>query len=142
MSASRDFTCLEDFMKTQTLVVGLAAINLVLLLLTAAQAMSREDVSPILRAHEIELVADRGLVRSRLEIKPGSGVVLLQLFDQKGIIKVKLGAGEDGSGMFLADETQNSGVQIIARQSGTSETPKTTSITLTGKNGQQRIVAP
>jgi hypothetical protein len=44
--------------------------------------------------------------------------------------------------MFLADETQNSGVQIIARQSGTSETPKTTSITLTGKNGQQRIVTP
>lgn len=42
---------------------------------------------------------------TRLEIKPGSGVVLLQLFDQKGIIKVKLGAGEDGSGMFLADET-------------------------------------
>jgi hypothetical protein len=129
-------------MKTQTLVVGLSAINLVLLVLTAAQAMSREDVSPILRAHEIELVDDHGLVRSRLEIKPGSGVVLLQLFDQKGIIKVKLGAGEDGSGMFLADETQNSGVQIIARQSGTSETPKTTSITLTGKNGQQRIVAP
>ena len=131
-------------MKTQTLVVGLTAINLVLLLLTAAQAMSREDVSPILRAHEIELVDDHGLVRSRLEIKR-SGVVLLQLFDQKGIIKVKLGAGEDGSGMFLADETQNSGVQIIARQTGTSdtsETPQTTSITLTGKNGQRRIVTP
>ena len=129
-------------MKIQRLVVGLTAVNLVLLLLTAAQAMSREDVSPILRAHEIELVDDHGQVRSRLEVKPGSGVVLLQLFDQKGIIKVKLGAGEDGSGMFLADETQNSGVQIIARQTGTSEKPKTTSITLTGKNGQQRIVTP
>jgi hypothetical protein len=129
-------------MKTQTLVVGLIAINLVLLLLTTAQAMSRQDVSPILRAHEIELVDDHGLVRSRLEIKSGSGVVLLQLVDQKGIIKVKLGAGEDGSGMFLADETQNSGVQIIARRTGTSETLQTTSITLTGKNGQQRIVTP
>jgi hypothetical protein len=129
-------------MKTQTLVVGLIAINLVLLFLTAAQAMSRQDVSPILRAHEIELVDDHGQIRSRLEVKPGSGLVLLQPFDQKGIINVKLGAGEDGSGMFLADETQNSGVQIIARQSGTSETPKTISITLTGKNGQQRIVAP
>jgi hypothetical protein len=129
-------------MKTQRLVVGLTAVNLVLLLLTAAQAMSREDVSPILRAHEIELVDDHGQIRSRLEVKPGSGVVLLQLFDQKGVLKVKLGAGEDGSGMFLADETQNSGVQIIASQAGTSETPKTTSITLRGKNSQQRIVTP
>lgn len=86
-------------------------------------------------------MAGRGQVRSRLELKPG-GEVLLQLFDQKGIIKVKLGAGEDGSGLFLADETTQSGVQIIARQTGTPERPKTTSITLTGKSGQQGVVTP
>ena len=130
-------------MKRQRLVVGLTAVNLVLLILAASQArsMSREVVTPILRTHMLELVDDHGQVRSRLEVKPG-GEVLLQLFDQKGIIKVKLGAGEDGSGMFLADETTQSGVQIIARQTGTSEKPKTTSITLTGPNGQQRIITP
>src|SRR2546425_9443969 len=130
-------------MKIQRLVVPLTLVNLVVLLLTAAQAgsISREVATPILRAHAIELVDDRGQVRSRLEVKPG-GEVVLQLFDQKGIIKVKLGAGEDGSGLFLADETTQSGVQIIARQTGTSEKPKTTSITLTGKSGQPRLITP
>lgn len=130
-------------MKAERLVAALTVVNLALLLLAAAQAgsMSREVATPILRAHVLELVDDRGQVRSRLEVKPG-GEVLLQLFDQKGIIKVKLGAGEAGSGLFLADETTQSGVQIIARQTGTPEKPKTTSITLMGKNGQQRIITP
>jgi len=130
-------------MNIQRLVVALTVANLLLLLLTATQAgsMSREVATPILRAHLLELVDDHGQVRSRLEVKPG-GEVLLQLFDQKGIIKVKLGAGESGSGMFLADETTQSGVQIIASQNGTAETPKTTGITMTSKNGQQRVITP
>jgi len=76
-------------------------VNLVFLLLTVAQARStsKEVVAPILRAQALELVDDHGQVRSRLEVKPG--------------------AGEDGSGMFLADETTQSGVQIIARQTST-----------------------
>ena len=68
-------------------------------------------------------------------MKPG-GEVLHQLFDQKGVIKVKLGAGEEGSELFLADETTQTGVQILARQTSTSERPKTTSITLTSKAGE------
>ena len=103
--------------------------------------MSREVVPPILRAHALELVDERGVVRSRLEVKPG-GEILLQLFDQKGVIKVKLGAGEEGSGLFLAHETTLTGVQILARQTSTSERPKTTSITLTSKAGERRIIAP
>ena len=130
-------------MKIQRLAVALTVANLVLLLLTVTQAgsISRDVVTPTLRTQVLELVDDSGQIRSRLEVKPG-GEVLLQLFDQKGIIKVKLGAGEEGSGMFLADETTQSGVQTVARQSGTSERPKTTSITLTGKNGQQRTITP
>jgi len=44
--------------------------------------------------------------------------------------------------MFLADETTQSGVQIIASQNGTAEMTKTTGITMTSKNGQQRVITP
>ena len=130
-------------MKGQRVVAALTVVNLALLVFagTRAGSQSREAVPPVLRARVFELVDDRGVLRSRLEVKPG-GDVLLQLFDQKGVIKVKLGAGEGGSGMFLADETTQSGVQIIARQTGTPEQPKTTGITLTGKAGEQRTIAP
>lgn len=80
-------------MKIQRLVVALTALNVVLLLLTAAQAASTSGKA----------------------VTPG---------------------------LWLADETTQSGVQIIARQSGSPDRPTTTSITLTGKNGQRRIVAP
>jgi len=130
-------------MKIQRLAVALTVANLVLLLLTVTQAgsISRDVVTPTLRTQVLELVDDSGQIRSRLEVKAG-GEVSLQLFDQKGIIKVKLGAGESGSGMFLADETTQSGVQIIASQNGTAEMTKTTGITMTSKNGQQRVITP
>ena len=130
-------------MKIQRLAAALTVANLVLLLLTVTQAgsISRDVVTPTLRTQVVELVDDSGQIRSRLEVKAG-GEVALQLFDQKGIIKVKLGAGESGSGMFLADETTQSGVQIIASQNGTAEMTKTTGITMTSKNGQQRVITP
>jgi hypothetical protein len=130
-------------MKSQTLVVALTIVNLVVLVLNATHVRSapNEVVVPMLRGRALELVDDRGLVRSRMEIKPG-GSVVLQLFDQKGVIKVKLDAGEDGSGLFLADETTQSGVQIIARQAGTTDRPQTTGITMTGKAAAPRVIAP
>jgi hypothetical protein len=130
-------------MTTQRFGIALVALNLVALLLVAAQTRptTAQPAATVLRAQALELVDERGVVRSRLEVKPG-GEVLLQLFDQKGVIKVKLGAGETGSGMFLADETTQSGVQIIARQTPLADRPQTTSVTLTGKNGATRVIAP
>jgi hypothetical protein len=123
--------------------VVLLALNTMLLLPIAVLTgfPKAEPVAPILRTRALELVDDHEVVRSRLEVKPG-GEVVLQLFDQKGTIRVQLGAGETGSGLLLTDETTDSGVPIIARQNGTSERSKTTSITLTGKNGQERTIAP
>ena len=66
-------------MKTQRLAIALTAINLVLLLLTTMRTgrARAQTVEPILRGRALELVGDRGVIRSRLEVKP-DGTVLLQ----------------------------------------------------------------
>jgi hypothetical protein len=130
-------------MKMQRLAIALTAINLVLLLLTAARAAGTAEltVSPVLRGRVLELVDDRGRVRSRLNVER-SGEVVLRLLDQNGTIRVKLGAGEDGSGLLLADEATEPAIHMIARRTGTSKRATTTSITLRGTNGQQRVIRP
>jgi hypothetical protein len=72
----------------------------------------------------------------------GSGMMELDIFDRNGINRIKLGAGEDGSGLLLIDDARQPAVQIIARQTGTAEKPNTTGITLWGKDGQQRVIRP
>jgi len=127
----------------QRLALALTAINAVLLLLTVGQAAltTAQTVTPVLRGRALELVDDRGQVRSRLDVE-SDGEVVFRLIDRTGTIRVKLGAGEGGSGLLLLDETTNPGVQIIARRTGTAERPTTTSVTLTGANGQRRVIRP
>jgi hypothetical protein len=130
-------------MKLQRLAITLTVLNLVLLFLIAAQAGSTtsQAVAPILRGRVLELVDDRGQVRSRLNVEP-TGEVVLRLLDRNGTIRVKLGAGEDGSGLVLADEATEPAIHIVARRAGTSKRPNTTSITLKGADGQQRVIRP
>ncbi len=125
-------------MKSQRLAITLTAVSLVFLLLAAALTgrTAAQTVPPIVRARALELVDDRGQVRSRLNVEP-AGELVLRLIDQKGTIRVKLGAGEDGSGLLLADEATEPAIHMIARRTGTSERPTTTSITLKGVEGQQ-----
>src|SRR5262245_16082043 len=128
---------------TQRLAIALTAINLVLLVLAGAQGLSASSraVAPVLRGHVIELVDDRGQVRSRLNVEE-SGEVVLRLLDEKGTIRVKLGAGENGSGLLLADEATEPGVHLLARRTATTERPTTTSITLRGADGRERVLKP
>ena len=129
-------------MKMQRFATALTMINLVLLLLIArAGNTTTQEVTPTLRGRALELVDDRGQIRSRLNVE-SSGEVVLRLLDQNGTIRVKLGAGDGGSGLLLADEETEPGVHIIARRAGTSERPTTTSITLRGAEGQERVITP
>src|SRR5687767_14779058 len=109
-------------MKLQRLAITLTVLNLVLLFLIVTQARptTAQAVAPILRGHVLELVDDRGQVRSRLNVEP-TGEVVLRLLDQNGTIRVKLGAGEDGSGLVLADEATEPAIHIVARRAGTSK---------------------
>jgi hypothetical protein len=129
-------------MKMQRFVVALLVMNLVLLalLFTRQRASAAQAIEPVLRARTLELVDARGRVRSRLNVEP-DGEVVFRLFDQTGTIRVKLGAGEGGSGLVLNDETTEPGVHIVARRAPVAER-KTTSITLTGAGERQRVITP
>jgi hypothetical protein len=87
----------------QRIAIGLTLVNL-LLLLTGGQPerITAQSVTPVLRGRALELVDDRGQVRSRLNVE-ANGEVVLRLLDKNGTIRVKLGAGEGGSGLVRHD---------------------------------------
>lgn len=144
-------------MKSEGLAVGLTALNLVVLLfglgwgprnatVVAAtppqvRPSSAAEVVPVLRGRALELVDEAGQVRSRINVEQ-DGEVVLRLIDRKGTIRVKLGAGESGSGLLLLDEATEPAVHVIARRTGTPERPTTTSVTLRGAAGEQRVLKP
>jgi hypothetical protein len=130
-------------MKMHRFALVLLVMNFVLVALffVRQRASAAQAVEPILRARTLELVDGRGRVRSRLNIESG-GEVVFRLFDQTGTIRVKLGAGKDGSGLVLNDETTEPAVHIVARRAAIPGRPKTTSITLTGADGRQQVIAP
>jgi hypothetical protein len=130
-------------MRMQRLALGLLVVNLVFMALvfTRQRASAAQAIEPVLRARTLELVDRQGRVRSRLNVEAG-GEVVFRLFDQTGTIRVKLGAGESGSGLVLNDEATEPGVHIVARRNPIPGRPKTTSITLTGAGGRERVIAP
>jgi hypothetical protein len=128
-------------MKTQRLAMMLGVLNLILLLAAGLTGRaSSQTVEPVLRGRSLELVGDDGTIRTRLEVKP-DGTVLLQLFDQNGIIRVKLGAGEHGSGLLLSDESNETGIQMIASRNPPADQPATTRIRLSNARGA-RLITP
>lgn len=129
--------------KTQRLAVVLAVVNLVVLVVALTHhesARARGDV-PILRGRGLELVDAAGQVRAQFNVEP-DGEAVFRMRDANGTIRVKLGAGNAGSGLLLIDETTEAGVQIIARRAPTPTRQTTTSIKLTGSDGQRRVITP
>lgn len=129
--------------KTQRLAVVVTVVNLVLLLAVPGQgrvAVAQGD-APMLRGQGLELVDAAGQVRAQFSIEP-DGKVLFRMRDSAGTIRVKLGAGDHGSGLLLLDEATEPGIQIIARRSATPTRLATTGISLTGADGQRRTIAP
>lgn len=134
-------------MKVQRLAIVITVVNLMLLVLTVMQTKSTtaQTIAPILRARALELVDERNVVRMRLNVKESE----IDLFDKTGIIGVKLGAGEDSSGLVIAaggtDPASGSHVQtyvqVIARLVGTAERPSTR-IMLKGPDGRERVITP
>lgn len=94
--------------------------------------MTAEAVPSVVRAQTIELVDAHGRVRVSLEVETNKEVVF-RLRDANGTIRVKLGASEDGSGLLLANDETEPGVHILAKRTGTS-------VTLSGKDGKQRVI--
>ncbi len=142
-------------MRAQRVAAGLTIVNLVLLAIivagglrpsaiaaaaNAAQVSEASGEVPILRGRALEIVDEHGTTRSRLNVE-SDGEVVLRMVDRNGTIRVKLGAGEGGSGLLLTDEATEPAVHIIARRTSTQARPTTTSLTLRAGD-QQQVLRP
>jgi hypothetical protein len=123
-------------MNALPIAAGLSALNLAVLAGAAIQARpgGAEGAGDILRGRALELVDERGKIRARINVEP-SGEVVFRLLDQQGTIRVKLGAGTDGSGMLLANDATEPGVHILAKAEGSS-------VRVVNKDGSERVIAP
>jgi hypothetical protein len=137
-------------MKPQRIVIGLTVLNLVILAYTVFRASppASTDVAPIIRAHALEIVDDKGRVRAMIRVFPPNSdtkmpdgtigypeTVLLRLIDSKGAPNVKIAATEDGSAVSLGGESNPTNVQLLARGA-------TTSVRLVNRDGQQQLIKP
>lgn len=114
-------------MKTQRTSIILIIVNLALLgVLFARSANGSDPVAPVVRAHSIELVDDKGRVRAELKVLPAQPdftmpdgtkgypeAVQLRLITSQNNPNVKLVATEDGAGLVLGGEKGH--VQILSR---------------------------
>ena len=120
----------------QRMTTALAVVNALVLvgLLSQRSAVSAQNLPDVVRARTWELVDGGGQTRASMEVAPG-GDVVLRLRDRTGTIRVKLSAGENGSGLLLLDNSTEPGVQLDAGVSGSS-------LKLTNRNGRQTVIEP
>ena len=104
---------------SQRMAIVLTVVNLVLLvfLLGYERAASAPSDTGVLRGQGLELVDASGRVRAQFNVE-ADGEAVFRMRDASGTIRVKLGAGDNGSGLLLIDETTEPGVQLIARRAG------------------------
>jgi hypothetical protein len=123
-------------MNTLRIAVTLGALNLAILVGAAVQARTAgaQGGEDILRGRALELVDEGGKTRARIGVEP-NGEVVFRLLDQEGTIRVKLGAGKEGSGLLLANDATEPGVHILAKATGSS-------IKVVNKDGRERVIAP
>ncbi len=102
-------------MNAQSVMLAISLVNLTLLGLNFQAGGLRHSPDPVLRGQALELVDASGQIRSRLNVEK-DGQVVFRLLDQRGTIRVKLGAGEDGSGLVLLDERTEPAIHLVARR--------------------------
>jgi hypothetical protein len=123
-------------MTAHHLVVGLTVVNLAALALGLGRGgqAARASAPETLRAHVIELVDREGRVRAQLKVED-DGEAIFRLRDSTGEVRVKIGAGGDGSGLVLLDGSTEPGIQMLAKRAATS-------LTLWGNDGRRRVITP
>jgi hypothetical protein len=118
-------------MRTRVFQGVLVALNLLLIgtLLVENRVRAMVPEPPVLRANSLELTDSSGRVRAYIGTE-ADGEVVLRLTGQNGEIRVKLGASSSGSGLFLANDAAEAGLQAMSNPDGTQ-------IILKDRNGQQ-----
>jgi len=133
-------------MKERTTQTLLAIVALLLLahLVRPALTSSAQDIAPVLRGRALEIVDARGQVRARINVEPSTTMddgkiypesSVFRLIDPNGQIRVKLGADKDGSGLLLTDDSQQPGVHMLAKGTGSL-------LKLANKNGREQVIKP
>lgn len=137
-------------MKTQRLALALTFLNLALLAFLLPKlrpAVAQQDVPAVLRGRSLEIVDEKGRVRSQILVTKPTTMpdgkhypegALFRLIDENGRPAVKIGGGADGSGISLAGDSQKrewAGVQILSNQ------PAVT-IKMVNRDGREKSITP
>jgi hypothetical protein len=73
--------------------------------------------------------------RALVQRVESDGEVVFRLLDDRGTIRVKLGANEEGSGLLLANDATEPGIHLLAKASGSS-------MKVANKDGRERLIIP
>lgn len=132
-------------MNANRIAIGLAVTNAALLALLllhghapsalASRANQGQQIVPVLRVQQLELVDDKGVVRAQLMVAQPGNEALFRMRSARGLIRVKLGANEAGSGLVLADSSQQPGVTLHAKSTGSS-------LRIMNRDGRERAIQP
>jgi hypothetical protein len=135
-------------MRTQRFLVGLSALNLILLiyvLLSRTEPAQASTRLSVLRGSSLEIVDGRGRVRASIKVQPAETfeptgkkypeTVVLRLIDPNGRPEVKIGASEKGGGLSLVGDSDATQVLLQAEGAGSS-------LRLTNKAGGEQLIEP
>jgi hypothetical protein len=140
----------EKVMKVQPLFTVVTVVNSALLIfsLSRPRPVAAEGAAPVLRGRALEIVDDRGRVRSTISVLPADPTykmpdgtvgfpetVLYRLINSKGRPMVKIEATDLGSAIGLVGESDPTNALIAARGAATS-------LTLTNKDGRRQTIKP
>src|SRR5262245_42978589 len=102
-------------MKPQHALTGAFAINILLLVLIAARP--EPAPSDVVTVREFRLVDAANKERASIKVED-TGEVVFRLRDSAGTIRVKVGAGSDGSGFVFLDQDTNPVIHGTAGKGG------------------------
>lgn len=137
-------------MKAQRFAIALTLLNLGLLIFLVVQNRKAEaqNVAPVLRGRELQIVDDQGKVRADLKVYPADPkvkmpdgttgypeTVMLRLYSSKGAPHVKLATIEDGSALVLGGESNPTYAQILARGANPF-------VKLVNRDGREQVIKP
>jgi len=137
-------------MRLQRVLIAVAVLNvgLTVFLLVQMRRVEADNIAPVLRGRELEIVDDQGRVRASIKLQAGDPkykwpdgrigypeTVMLRLVDGNGRPEVKLGASVQGAGLGLVGETDST--QVILKAEGSDA-----SVKLTSKDGKQQLIKP
>ena len=119
--------------------VNVAAAAFVVFGVTTSRAQAAPEPGDTVRTQRIELVDARGQVRGQFFVEE-SGEAVFRMRDEKGQIRVKLGASERGSGFILMDDKTEPGVQMLSGVSALTN-QRDTQVTLRDGRDSRTITA-